>query len=86
VVVSGYPEHWIKILGSRLTRVHFKDFKREVGTLDGFCDLLDGDTDYSAVMQTLREVGYDGFVTAEFFDVEADLPKISAAMDKILSL
>jgi hexulose-6-phosphate isomerase len=86
VVASGYPEQWIKILGSRIARVHFKDFKRDIATLDGFCDLLDGDTDYPAVMNALREVGYDGPVTAEFFDVEADLPKISAAMDKILAL
>jgi L-ribulose-5-phosphate 3-epimerase len=84
-VASGYPEQWIKILGSRIARVHFKDFKRDVATLDGFCDLLDGDTDYPAVMMALREVGYDGPVTAEFFDSEANLPKISAAMDRILA-
>jgi hexulose-6-phosphate isomerase len=86
VVANGYPEEWIRILGPRITRVHFKDFKREVATLDGFCDLLDGDTNYGAVMTALREIGYDGFVTAEFFDIEANLPKISSAMDAILSL
>jgi hexulose-6-phosphate isomerase len=84
VILTGYPEQWIKILGRRITRVHFKDFKREVGTLAGFCDLLQGDVDYPAVMAALREVGYDGPVTAEFFDCEADLAKISAAMDEIL--
>lgn len=86
VVATGYPEQWISILGERIARVHFKDFKREVATLDGFCDLLDGDTDYAAVMNQLRAVGYDGPVTAEFFEVEADLPVISAAMDRILAL
>lgn len=86
VVASGYPEQWIRILGPRIKRVHFKDFKREVATLDGFCDLLEGDTDYRAVMNALREVEYNGFVTAEYFDVEADLPKISAAMDTILKM
>ena len=86
VIVSGYPEQWIHILGSRIKRVHFKDFKRDVGTLDGFCDLLEGDTNYAAVMTALREIGYDGFVTAEFFNAEADLPKISAAMDTILKM
>lgn len=86
VVATGYPEQWISILGERIARVHFKDFKREVATLEGFCDLLDGDTDYAAVMKQLRAVGYDGPVTAEFFEVEADLPQISAAMDRILAL
>jgi hexulose-6-phosphate isomerase len=86
VLLTGYPEQWIRILGKRTTRVHFKDFKRSVGTIDGFCDLLDGDVDYSAVMNSLRATGYDGFVTAEFFNCENDLAAISAAMDKILAL
>jgi hexulose-6-phosphate isomerase len=86
VVVTGHPEQWVRILGRRIVRVHFKDFKRAVGTLDGFCDLLEGDVDYPAVMRALREIGYDGFVTSEFFDCEADLPKISAAMDRILAM
>lgn len=86
VVPWGYPEQWIAILGRRIKRVHFKDFKREVGTGEGFCPLLEGDVDYPAVMQSLREVGYDGFVTAEFFNCEADLPQISRAMDRILAM
>ncbi len=86
VVATGYPQQWISILGERIARVHFKDFKRDIATIDGFCDLLEGDTDYAAVMNQLRAVGYDGPVAAEFFDVEDDLPKISAAMDRILKL
>lgn len=85
VIYSGYPEQWIRILGPHIKRIHFKDFKREVGNLSGFCDLLDGDVNFSAVMESLKEIGYDGPVTSEFFDCEADLPKISAAMDKILT-
>ena len=85
VIYSGYPEQWIRILGQRIKRIHFKDFKREVGNLSGFCDLLDGDVNFPAVMQALKEIGYDGPVTSEFFNCEADLPKISEAMDKILA-
>ena len=43
-----------------------------------------GDVNFPAVMSALREIGYDGPVTSEFFNCEADLPKISAAMDEIL--
>ena len=85
---SGFPQQWIRILGSRITKVHFKDFKRSVGTLDGFTDILDGDVDYPAVMAALRGIGYDGWVTAEVFpvggDVEGLLARNSQAMDKIL--
>ena len=35
---TGFPEQWIRILGDHIVRVHFKDFKRSIGTLDGFCD------------------------------------------------
>lgn len=86
VISYGYAEDWIQVLNKRIARVHFKDFKRSVGTIDGFCDLLDGDVDYPAVMNSLREIGYDGYVTAEFFTCEQDLGKISSAMDKILAL
>jgi len=86
VIQTGFPEQWIHILGKRIKKVHFKDFKESVGTLDGFCDLLDGDVDYAGVMKALREIGYDGPVTAEFFACENDLPKISKAMDQILAM
>lgn len=84
VVLTGYPEQWVNILGERITRVHFKDFKKSVGTLDGFCPLLEGDTDYPAVMEALSTVGYNGPVTAEFFGVEDQLTAISKSMDEIL--
>jgi L-ribulose-5-phosphate 3-epimerase len=86
VILTGFPEDWIHILGSRIKRVHIKDFKRSVGNLDGFCDLLEGDVDFPAVMAALRETGYNGYVTAEYFDCENKLPQISAAMDRILEM
>lgn len=90
VLVSGYPQHWIRILGSRIKRVHFKDFRRNVGTLDGFVDLLEGNVDWPAVMDAFRQIGYDGYVTAEMLPPYAHHPDAliyatSLAMDRILS-
>lgn len=65
VVYSGYPEQWVKILGSRIKKVHFKDYRRDVGSVAGFVDLLSGDVDYPAVVKALENIGYDSFVTAE---------------------
>ena len=65
VVVTGYPEQWVKILGKRIGRVHIKDFRRVVGNINGFVDLLGGDVDFPAVMKALRACGYDGYLTAE---------------------
>ena len=65
VMVNGYPEQWIRILGERIAKVHFKDYRRDVGNIYGFTDLLTGDVDYKAVMQAFRDVGYDNWVTGE---------------------
>ncbi len=90
----GYPEHWIEILGSRIKRVHFKDYRRNVATADGFCDLLSGDVDWPAVMAALRKVGYNGWITAEMIPPvpfykhapEVLISNTSRAMDAIFKL
>lgn len=89
VVYSGYPEHWIKILGKRIRKVHFKDYRREAGGLVGFVDLLAGDVDYIKVVAELKKVGYDSFVTGEMIPgyklySEQIVYNTSKSMDKIL--
>ena len=88
VIAHGYPEHWVEILGGRIVRVHIKDFRRAVGTVDGFVDLLSGDVNFPAVMNALRNVGYDGFITAEMNGYkhypDQAVRQTSAAMDRIL--
>ena len=84
VLLTGYPDQWIRILGSRIKRVHIKDFKRSVGTAEGFVDLLEGDVDFEAVKQALSEINYDGYVTAEMIPFTPGRPeKTAAAMKKI---
>ncbi|MHB1000278.1 MAG: sugar phosphate isomerase/epimerase family protein [Armatimonadota bacterium] len=85
----GYPEQWIKMLGKRIKRVHLKDFRRGVGTADGFVDLLSGDVNWPAVIGALKEIGYDGYLTAEMIPTYKHYPEVlidntSRAMDAIL--
>nr|WP_232229238.1 sugar phosphate isomerase/epimerase family protein [Paenibacillus zanthoxyli] len=89
IVHSGYPEQWVRILGDRIKKVHFKDYRREAGGLHGFVDLLAGDVDYPAVVSALREIGYDGYVTGEMIlaykhYTEQIIFNTSASMDAIL--
>ena len=94
VLATGYPEHWIPILGERIKRVHFKDYRRAVGSVDGFCDLLSGDVNWPAVMQSLSGIGYNGWVAAEMippvpfykYAPETLIENTSRAMDKIFAL
>ena len=84
VLLTGYPDQWIRILGSRIKRVHIKDFKLSVGNADGFVDLLEGDVDFEAVKQALSEINYDGYVTAEMIPFTPGRPeKTASAMKKI---
>ena len=87
VLLYGYPDQWAKILGNRIKRVHIKDFKRSVGTAEGFCDLLEGDLDFKSFMKSLRAIRYNGYVTAEMIPpTPGILQRTSKAMDKILKL
>ena len=64
-LLTGYPEQWIRILGKdRIKKVHLKDFRRDVGTINGFVDLLAGDVNFVEVINALKEIGYDDYLTA----------------------
>ena len=87
----GYPQHWIRILGKRIKRVHFKDYKVSAGGADGFCDLLEGDVNWPEVVKALKAVGYDGYCTAEMVPAYKTSPMVriqntSNAMDAILAM
>ena len=94
VLATGYPEHWIHLLAKRIQRVHLKDYRRAVGTVDGFVDLLSGDVNWPAVMQALNGIGYDGWVAAEMippvpfykYAPETLIENTSLAMDRLFAL
>ena len=84
VLLTGYPEQWIRILDKRIKRVHVKDFKRSVGNVEGFVDLSEGDVNFQTVKEALVDIGYDGYVTAELLPFEQGRPERTAkAMKKI---
>jgi len=94
VLATGYPEHWIRILGHRIKRVHFKDYRRAVGTTAGFVDLLSGDVHWPAVVRELKAIGYTGWVAAEMippvpfykYCPEILIENTARAMDAIFAL
>lgn len=78
VVYSGYPEQWIRILGSRIKKVHFKDYRFAPGGLNCFVDLLSGDVNWPEVMKAFKEIGYDGWAAGEM------IPQYAYASDQII--
>jgi L-ribulose-5-phosphate 3-epimerase len=65
VLINGYPEQWIRILGKRIKKLHFKDFKCSVGNISGFVDLLVGDVNYPEVVKALQEIDYNDYTIGE---------------------
>ncbi len=69
VVLYGYPQDWIRTLGSRIVKLHIKDFsfrkdqaKNSVAKWEA---LGDGDIDWGAIYSALREIGFKGTATVE---------------------
>lgn len=88
-VQTGYPEQWIDILGKRIKRVHFKDYRRDPGGFRGFVELLSGDVDFPAVVAALGRAGFDGYCNAEIMPTysthtDAVIYNTSLSMDYIL--
>lgn len=70
VLVYGWPEQWVKILGRRLAKVHIKEFSRKIadtqGRSAGFnVRLLEGDVNWPLVMKAFDKIGYNGWTTIE---------------------
>jgi L-ribulose-5-phosphate 3-epimerase len=66
VVFYGYPQDWIVTLGTRIAKIHLKDF-----TVDdrsgrfAWKNIGEGEIDWPEVWRALRQTSYDGWVTAE---------------------
>src|SRR6186997_1353378 len=86
-----FAEHWVPILGKRTQNIHFKEFTKK-GTdysLETFRPLLDGTTNWPAVMDGLEAAGYTGYVTFEYFHPyphypEALIYQTSDSLDRII--
>lgn len=67
VIAFSWSEYWIDMLGSRITNIHVKDYKRNGGINCGgdWADLLKGDVNWPKVVPALRKAGFDGYLTAE---------------------
>ena len=86
-----FPEHWIPLLGKRIRNIHLKEYSKKVHefNLNAFRLLLDGTTDWPAVLAALDAIGYRGYLTFEYFNPfphwpEAIVYHTSDALDRML--
>jgi len=83
MMAYGYPEQWIRALGSRIKNVHFKDFNRREHS---FVNLLDGDTDWPLLMKEFRNIGYDSSAVHEVGGDRETLVDLGERMRKIVAM
>jgi hexulose-6-phosphate isomerase len=77
IMMYQFPEHWIAQLGNRIKNVHLKEFTKK-GTdvsLEAFRPLLDGTTNWPAVLEAFDRTGYRGYLTFEYFHPYAHFPE-----------
>jgi L-ribulose-5-phosphate 3-epimerase len=70
VVLYGYPQDWIRTLGNRIAKLHIKDFSFRhdpvaKNLVAKWVGLGEGDIDWNAIYQSLKDIGYQGTATVE---------------------
>jgi L-ribulose-5-phosphate 3-epimerase len=90
----GPAERWIQVIGKRILRIHVKDYSAKPADPPARGNarpkLLDGDTNWPAVMKALDNAGYTGWATSEqpgnqAADVET-ARDLTQRMDRIFAL
>jgi len=87
VVLYAFPQDWIRTLGSRIVKIHLKDFNfdRANGRFT-WKNIGEGDIDWPEVRRALGEIGYSGYVTTEVAGGDAVyLKDLATRVDRFLA-
>lgn len=93
ILVYGWPEQWIKILGDRIGRIHIKEFSQKQanskGKWEGFnVKLTEGDVNWQKVMEEARKSYPSVWLTTEQGSSKTpeDLKDLCSRLNKIIAL
>lgn len=92
IIRYGWADQWVRILGERIIKIDVKEYSREKQKKEGIWAGFDvklgqGDSDWANVNKALKEVGYQGWGSAEVPGGDRKrLQEISENMDKIYAL
>jgi len=78
-------EHWARICGRHIKKVHAKDFSWEKMVVQ-WPPLLKGQVNFPAVMRELRAAGYDGALISEVPPSVASLEETAAAIRQLIAM
>jgi L-ribulose-5-phosphate 3-epimerase len=86
----GYPQHWIEVLGTRIDKIHLKEYSLKAAMKEGMGKGFDfpmgqGDINWARVREELKKIGFQGWATAEVPGGDRQkLVDISSQMDHVL--
>jgi hexulose-6-phosphate isomerase len=93
ILVYGWPEQWIRILGDRIGRVHIKEFSKQIaekkGKGEGFnVKLTEGNINWKRVVEELRKSYKNNWLATDQGSSKTpeELNDLSERFDKLLSL
>jgi len=93
ILMYGWPEQWITILGDRIGRIHIKEFSKKMadqqGRRTGFgVPLTEGDVNWAKVMEAMRHNYQHVWLATEqpSSKTPEELKDLSERFDKILSM
>jgi len=78
-------EHWVRLCGRHIKKVHAKDFSWEKMIVQ-WPPLLKGQVNFPAVMRELRLAGYDGALISEVPPSVASLADTAAAIRTLIEM
>jgi len=85
VLIWAYPQDWIRTLGKRIVKLHFKDFTFKDRAAK-FVNLGEGEIDWREVHKALADIGFQGTATVELGGGDqAYLKEVSRRVDQILA-
>jgi hexulose-6-phosphate isomerase len=85
VAIQAYPQDWIRTLGKRIVKLHFKDFSFKKRVAE-FTPLLEGEIDWRAVHAALTDIGFQGTATVELSGGDAAyLKEVNTRFERILA-
>lgn len=83
--IFHHSEHWARICGPWIKKVHAKDFSWE-GRVVQWPPLLEGQVNFPAVMRELRAAGYDDALISEVPPSVAPIEETAAAIRTIIEM
>ena len=93
ILVYGWPEQWIKILGDRIGRIHIKEYSKQIGDKQGRnagfnVQLTEGDVRWKEVMQQIRNSYQGVWLTTEQGNSKTleELQDLNSRLDKIMAM